>query len=162
MLADSDDTVITNSDADWIAPASRISPTSSCGTGNPTCKVNINDSDHSYFGRWNDTAQQNRNYAWENFLGGNQVLFMDPYTAYSSLESRNLCLSPTNGICAAPDPRWDNFRDNIGYIWGYSRKLNLPMLPPTPRSVRRPIALLKPLPKVRNTWSMLLLAGPSR
>src|SRR6185295_11785305 len=60
------DTILTNSDADWIAPTARVSPASSCGSGNPPCKVNINDSDHSYFGMWNDNAQQNRNYAWEN------------------------------------------------------------------------------------------------
>src|SRR6185295_2052478 len=38
---------------------------------------------------------------------------------------RNLCSSPTNGICSGPDARWTNFRDNLGYIVRYSRKLNL-------------------------------------
>jgi hypothetical protein len=74
---------------------------------------------------WNDTAQQNRSYAWENFMAGNQVLFMDPYVVYYPRENRNLCVSPVNGICRAPDARWDNFRDNLGYILRYSRKLNL-------------------------------------
>ena len=60
-------------------PVARLSPARSCGTGTPSCKVNINDSDHSYFGMWNDTPQKNRNYAWENFATGNQVVFMDPY-----------------------------------------------------------------------------------
>ncbi|HWW00455.1 MAG TPA: hypothetical protein VNZ64_12215, partial [Candidatus Acidoferrum sp.] len=73
------DTALYNSAADWVAPAARISPTSNCGSGTPACKVNINDSDHSYFGMWNDSAQVNRNYLWENFANGNQVLFMDPY-----------------------------------------------------------------------------------
>ena len=63
----------------------------SCGTGTPACKVNINDSDHSYFGMWNDTPQKNRNYAWENFANGNQVLFMDPYLVYYPRQKRNLC-----------------------------------------------------------------------
>jgi len=45
----------------------------------PQCKVNINDSDHSYYGMWNDSVQINRNYIWENFANGNQVMFMDPY-----------------------------------------------------------------------------------
>jgi hypothetical protein len=48
--SNSDDEVVINSDADWIAPSSRLSPPTTCGTGNPRCKVDINDSDHSYFG----------------------------------------------------------------------------------------------------------------
>jgi hypothetical protein len=42
------DSVIYNSDADWVAPYVEVLPASSCGTGKFTCKVNINDSDHSY------------------------------------------------------------------------------------------------------------------
>jgi len=124
-LVSAPDTILTNSDADWIAPTARVSPASSCGSGNPPCKVNINDSDHSYFGMWNDNAQQNRNYAWENFLRGNQVVFMDPYLFEYSRENRNLCLSPTNAICSALDSRWENFRNNLGYMSKYSKKLNL-------------------------------------
>jgi hypothetical protein len=125
-----DDKVLYNSDADWVAPAARISPVKSCGDGKPACKVNINDSDHSYFGMWNDTPQKNRNYAWENFTNGNQVLFMDPYLVYYPREKRNLCVSPSNGIGSKPDPRWDNFRNNLGYILRYSRKLNLARVTP--------------------------------
>ena len=124
------DAIIYNSDADWVAPAVRISPAWSCGSGHPACKVNINDSDHSYWEMWKDTPQQNRNYAWENFMNGSQVLFMDPYLVYYPRENRNLCISPTNGICRGPDPRWDNFRDNLGYILRYSRKLNLANVTP--------------------------------
>src|SRR5439155_5194397 len=58
--ADFQDSTIINSDADWISPFARISPPTSCGSGTPRCKVNINDSDHSYFGMWNDSAQLNR------------------------------------------------------------------------------------------------------
>jgi hypothetical protein len=119
------DSELYNFDIDWAAPVAKQSPTMSCGTGTPACKVNINDSDHSYFGMWNDSAQTNRQYAWENFVGGNQVIFMDPYTTYYPRESRNLCSLPTAAICAAPDTRWDNFRDNLGYILRYSKKLNL-------------------------------------
>jgi Putative collagen-binding domain of a collagenase len=119
------DTVLYNSDADWIAPQVRISPATSCGSGKPACKVNVNDSDHSYFGMWDHTPQVNRNYAWENFMNGNQVLFMDPFVVYYPRENRNLCVAPTNGICKTPDTRWDNFRDNLGYILRYSRKLSL-------------------------------------
>ena len=75
----------------------------------PACKVNINDSDHSYFGMWNDTPQKNRNYAWENFTTGNQVLFMDPYLVYYPRENRNLCLSPVNGIGSQAGPALGEF-----------------------------------------------------
>jgi hypothetical protein len=74
---------------------------------------------------WNDSVQTNRNYAWENFVGGNQVAFMDPYLVYYPRENRNNCIAPKNGICSAPDPRYNNFRDNLGYILAYSRKMNL-------------------------------------
>lgn len=124
------DTVVYNSDADWVAPYVVVSPASSCGSGKPACKVDINDSDHSYFGMWNETPQQNRNYEWENFASGNQVLFMDPYLVYYPRENRNLCKSPIHSICSAVDPRYDNFRDNLGYILRYSRKLNLVKVSP--------------------------------
>lgn len=60
------DTIVYNSDADWdrVAPMARISPISSCGCGTPRCMGNINDSDHSYCGMWNDSPQVNRNHAW--------------------------------------------------------------------------------------------------
>ena len=119
------DSAIIDTDADWVAPYARVSSPSTCGSGSPRCKVNINDSDHSYFGMWNDSPHANRKYAWENFTRGSQVAFMDPYTVHYSRESRNLCASPTNGVCAAPDPRWDNFRDTLGYLVAYSRKMNL-------------------------------------
>ena len=124
------DSAIYNSNADWVALSARISPTTTCGSGVPPCKVNINDSDHSYFGMWNDTVEQNRAYVWENFLRGNQVLFMDPYEIYYPRESRNLCVLPVKGICSAPDPRWDNFRDNMGYTRAYANRVNLSAMAP--------------------------------
>jgi hypothetical protein len=124
------DRTIYNSDADWVAPGARISPVRTCGDGRPACKVNVNDSDHSYWEMWKETPQQNRNYAWENFMSGNQVLFMDPYLVYYPREERNICVSATNGICASPDVRWDNFRNNLGYILKYSRRLNLANVTP--------------------------------
>src|SRR5262245_15363635 len=126
------DSTIYSSNADWVAPLARLSPPRTCGTGTPDCKVNINDSDHSYFGMWNDSAQANRQYAWENFVGGNNVAFMDPYTVYYPRESRNLCTSPTDAICTAPDARWDNFRDNLGYIVAYSPRLDMNAVLPKP------------------------------
>ena len=119
------DATIYDSDADWVAPSIRVSPAASCGAGKPACKVNINDSDHSYWEMWSETPQQNRNWAWENFTTGNQALFMDPYLIYYPREDRNLCVSRAKGVCAKPDTRYDNLRDNLGYILKYSRKLNL-------------------------------------
>ncbi|HXI39643.1 MAG TPA: putative collagen-binding domain-containing protein [Bryobacteraceae bacterium] len=126
------DSILYNSDADWVAPQARFSPATSCGNGQPACKVNVNDSDHSYWEMWKDTPQVNRNFAWENFMNGNQVLFMDPYVVYYPREKRNLCVSPTNTICSEPDKRYDNFRDNLGFILKYSRKLNLARITPHP------------------------------
>ncbi len=131
LLPAGTDPILYNSNADWVAPNSTISPPTSCGSGTPACKVNINDSDHSYYGAaWKDTPQQNRNYVWKNFANGSQVLFMDPYTLYYPREQRNMCVSPANGICTGPDPRWDNLRDNLGYTLKYSRKLNLVKVTP--------------------------------
>jgi len=125
------DSTVYNSNADWVAPGARISPTSSCGSGTPQCKVNINDSDHTYFGMWNDSAQANRNYAWENFANGNQVMFMDPYVIFWPSGNRNLCSSPVNGVCSGPDSRWNNFRDNMGYMLDYANtKLDLLKMTP--------------------------------
>src|SRR5262249_41208820 len=50
---------------------------------------------------------------------------MDPYVVYYPREGRNPCPAPQHGICSGPDPRWDNFRDNLGYLRHYSEKLNL-------------------------------------
>jgi hypothetical protein len=132
VLSDNNDATIMNSDADWIAPAARISPTSSCGSGHPACKVNINDSDHSYFGMWNDSAQANRNYFWINFTQGNQTLFMDPYLVFYPREKRNLCPSAVHGLGSAPDPRWENVRANMGYIRAYADGMNLAAMVPRP------------------------------
>jgi hypothetical protein len=128
---DGDDTSITNSDADWIAPAARISPTSSCGSGYPRCKVNINDSDHSYFGMWHDSPRVNRKFFWINFTQGSQTLFMDPYVIYYPRERRNLPRPPViNGVGAGPDPRWENVRRTMGYIRGYAERMNLAAMTP--------------------------------
>ena len=129
-LIGSPDTTLYNSDADWVAPQVRISSGRACGSGKPACKVTVNDSDHSYWEMWKETPQKNRNFAWENFMNGNQVLFMDPYLVYYPRENRNLCISPKNGICTQPDARWDNFRDNLGYILRYSRRIDLARIAP--------------------------------
>jgi hypothetical protein len=123
------DATLFASNADWIAPSSRLSPTDNCAAGNPPCKVDVNDSDHDYYGMSNDSLQTNRNYLWQNFTHGAHVLFMDPYLVYWSIGNRNLCggnTTPLNGLCAAPDTHWDNFRDNLGYLLVYANtKLDL-------------------------------------
>jgi len=130
VVSDNNDATILNSDADWIAPAARISPTASCGSGHPACKVNINDSDHSYFGMWNDSPQANRNYFWINFTQGNQTLFMDPYVVFYPREKRNLCPDPVHGIGSVPDSRWDNVRATMGRVRSYADRVNLAAMAP--------------------------------
>ena len=123
------DSTLLNSNADWIAPQARLSPTGNCGAGTPPCKIDINDSDHTYFGMWSDSAQINRNYLWENLTNGAHVLFMDPYVIFWPSGGRNLCdnnTQPPHGVCSQPDPRWNNFRDNLGYALVYANtKLDL-------------------------------------
>jgi hypothetical protein len=125
VQGDNKDSVIVNSDADWIAPASRISPTRTIGTGNPARKININDSDHSYWEIWNDPPQKNRNYFWINFTQGNQTIFMDPYLVDYPRQDRNHPLAPQHRIGSAPDPRWEMVINTMGYIRGYAEKMNL-------------------------------------
>jgi hypothetical protein len=98
----------------------------------PSCKVNLNDSDHSYFGIWNDSAQTMRNYLWENFTHGDTVLFMDPYLVHWSNGNRNLCSSPNNGVCTAVDPRWDALRDELGHMVALANSVDLASLTPQP------------------------------
>jgi hypothetical protein len=49
---------------------------------------------------------------------------------YYPRQDRNLCGSPSNGICTSLDERWENFRSNLGYILKYSRRLNLARVTP--------------------------------
>src|SRR5207302_10676712 len=74
---------VNSPEAEWVAPNqnAHISPANNGG------QVLLNDSDHTYFGMWNDSVQTNRNYVWENFTNGSGVLFMDPYEI--SWPSRN-------------------------------------------------------------------------
>ena len=130
--AGSPDAAVLNSDADWVTIESKVFTNSPCGNGTPACKLIMNDSDHSYFGMWNDPAQSNRNFAWQNFLSGNSVTFMDPYTVFYPRESRNLCSNPVNAMCDAPDPRWKNFRDNLGYMVKYGNRMHLAQMTPRP------------------------------
>jgi hypothetical protein len=125
------DSTLYNSNADWVAPQARISPTSSCGSGTPTCKVNFNDTDHSYYGLWEDSYQTQRNYIWENFTNGANVLLMDPYVIYWPPTNRNFCGNPVNGVCTSYlDSNWENFRNNLGYTASYANRVNLALMTP--------------------------------
>src|ERR1700752_1977845 len=65
-------TPVLNSNADLFAGSSKVAPTNNCGGGTPACKVDLNDSDHSYTmpGIKTDGALLNRNFVWENFVSG--------------------------------------------------------------------------------------------
>jgi Putative collagen-binding domain of a collagenase len=142
--ADNNDATIINSNADWIAPAARIFPISSCASGRSRCQVVINDSDHSYFGMWNDSPQVNRRFFWINFTNGHQTLFMDPYVVYYPREKRNLCPFPVNGIGSGPDTRWDNVRDTMGYIRRYADRMDLAATVPHPELASTKHCLTQP------------------
>lgn len=142
LQSGSSDSPLYNSNATVVAPTAKVpAVASNCGTGTPACKVVINDSDHSYFGMWNDSAQTNRQYAWENFTNGFNVLFMDPGLIFAGPSNatwlnRNLCdsgVAPAHGVCSVYDTRWNNFRDNLGAIASYGNtKLNLQLATPQP------------------------------
>src|SRR5258705_4761627 len=55
---------------------------------------------------------------------------MDPYLVYYPRQKRNLCISPVNAVCSLPDQRYENFRNNMGYVLKYSRRLHLANLIP--------------------------------
>ena len=134
------DSVMVSSNADMMSTIAKISAlaTTYCSAGTPACKVNVNDSDHSYFGMWNDSAQTNRQYLWENITNGNGVFFMDPYTIFAgpsnpNWTNRNNCSGGSNGVCTGLDNRWENFRQNLGQAQLYANeRMNLANATPKP------------------------------
>jgi len=158
VTSDNADSALYDTNADLVAPAIRISPVSSCGSGTPSCKVNLNDSDHSYFGdMWHDSEQQVRNYFWENFAGGNSVVFMDPYEVYYPREGRNLCTAPVNGLCSGVDARWENTRATMGYIRSYATRMELVKMTPRPTLSSTGVALAN----TARVGSEVLVYSPS-
>ncbi|MBV8716470.1 MAG: hypothetical protein JOZ65_15505 [Chloroflexi bacterium] len=125
ILTGGSDSTLYSSSADWVAPSAHIAPASNAGN-----KTIIDDSDHAYYGMWNDSPQTNRNWIWENFTNGASVLFMDPYEIYWSSGNRNICANPSNGVCNGVDHRWDNFRDNLGDAVSYANRMNLAAMTP--------------------------------
>jgi hypothetical protein len=65
-----------------------------------------------------------------SLTSGNQVLLMDPYVVHYPRQKRNLPLSPEHGIGTAPDPRWENFRNTLGDLVRYARRLKLNFVTP--------------------------------
>lgn len=57
---------------------------------------------------------------------------MDPHLVAYPRENRNRPGHPVNGIGDLPDRRWDNFRDNFGYLIRYSSRLDLTKATPRP------------------------------
>ena len=138
ILTGGSDDALFGSGADWIAPSARVAPTDGRG------KAIIDDSDHAYFGMWNDSQQQNRNFVWENFTNGASVLFMDPYEIFWSSGNRNRCASPNAGVCSDVDHRWDNLRDNLGATVSYANRMNLAAMSPQGGRSSTGFALVNP------------------
>ena len=41
-----------------------------------------------------------------------------------------MCAKPVNGICPAPDPKYDNIRDNLGYTLRFANRMKLASMMP--------------------------------
>ncbi len=134
--------------ADWIAPSATIAPSDNQG------KVIINDSDHSnYYTNFVDTstgvvdANAVHDFVWDNFMNGASVLFMDPYEFYWSINQRNLCTGAAGGICATFDPKFDDFRDNLGYLVRYAGEVDLLAMTPQGSLASTGYCLAHPAPQ---------------
>ena len=76
---------------------------------------------------WNDSKVLNRGYVWSNTCNAAQVMFMDPYLILWTSGTRNLPLTPVNGVGSSPTNYWDNLRDNLGQTAHYFYKfVNIP------------------------------------
>ena len=157
-----DDAFLYSTAADWIAPSV------SCGSSAVASPDNrghviINDSDHSfYYTRFMDPTgnvlnRKARNFIWENFTHGASVLFMDPYEVNWAPGNRNVCPQPVHGICPAPDPKFDNIRDNLGYTLRYAKRMNLAGMTPHGRLASTGYCLAK----VEDPGAEYLVYAPS-
>jgi hypothetical protein len=127
------DEILFQSPADWVSPAAKMP----LGNGK---KVILNDTDHSYFwiGLKQDGVAAQRTWVWENFLQGNQCLFMDPYLDPSHDPGRN---DPPNG---KPDPYWDSLRQAMGQSRRYAERMDLAEAAPHPELVSSKFCLAAP------------------
>lgn len=115
----------------WESPADWISPSGAGGYGCPGDppaadgrKVIVNDTDHSayYLALLSAGVAAQRAWAWQNFLRGNNTLFMDPYLI--PWPGRNC---PDGG---RPDPQWDPLRQSLGHTRLYAEKVDLAAMTP--------------------------------
>jgi hypothetical protein len=121
------DLTLYNSPADWISAGSHVPPSDGH-------KVIINDTDHAFgypeFKRGGPVAQ--RDWVWENFTSGNNVLFMDPYL--TKWPNRNYppgtTADPNVGV--EPDPYWNVIRDAMGPTLTYATRMELVAAKPRP------------------------------
>jgi len=127
------DEILFQSPADWVSPAAKLP----AGDGR---KVILNDTDHSYFwiGLRQDGPAAQRAWVWENFMRGNQCLFMDPYLDPSHDAGRN---QPVNG---EPDPYWDTLREALGRTRDYAERINLAATVPHDELISTKFCLAEP------------------
>ena len=93
------DSIVYNSDADWVAPATLFRRPRPAARESPLAKSTSMTAIIPTLGC--GTRRRNRiaTTPGKTFTTGNQVLFMDPYLVYYPRENRNLCASPTQSIC---------------------------------------------------------------
>jgi len=91
--------------------------TSSCGSGTPGAKVNINDSDHSYYyvgfldSSGNVQNQSVRNYVWENFQMNDPCVVHGSGMKSTDEQQSELCVARRRtGYGSGPDAKYNNFR----------------------------------------------------
>jgi hypothetical protein len=114
--------------ADWIAPCFNFS-TPPTGTG---AKVLMDDSDHPQ-------GPRDRQWIWKSFTRGLNPLFMDPYDGQAPERGAPLGYDPNN----AKDV---NIRDNMGYTFLYSQRVDLAAMIPHPELCSTSYCLANPVP----------------
>jgi hypothetical protein len=124
-LSGSNDANLYSSPADWISTCTRFPVIN-------VSKVNINDTDHSYYWRsmkWDGTTAQ-RQWVWKNFMTGNSTAFMDPYLVVWRGRNSPGGATADPGIGMTLDPRWDAIRNAMRDTAAYARKINLAAMTP--------------------------------
>ena len=121
------DLTLDRSPADWISPGSHVPPSDGH-------KVIINDTDHAFgyseFKRSGPIAQ--RAWVWENFVFGNNVVFMDPYLTKWPDRSYPPGTTADPNVGVQPDPYWNVIRDAMGSTRTYANRMDLAAAMPQP------------------------------
>ena len=110
--------------ADRVAPWAWVAPSRGQPDRQPAGEGQHQRQRPQPLGMWNDTSTEKRNFIWENFANGNQGLFMDPGSGLlpAATEPLRSILSRHRQSARS---RYENFRNNLGSLVRYSRKLNL-------------------------------------